>query len=338
MIDAHKGNSLLPKSVLNALKRIFFSEYLVFYLTVAYFIAIWPGTPGLASPRNMANIFSNMLPLLVVALGQTFVLITAGIDLSVTSTIALASIAGASIMTTDGGLLAGSAWAVPAAIAAMIATGALVGLFNGTAIARFQMPPFIVTLTTMMFVSGFAIWVTQSEKIAQLPGAYVAIGAGGILGIPYAVLIAVVLGIFAHVLLSRSLLGRWIYAIGHNVKAAAISGVPVRLTITATYVLCGVFAAVASILYTARLETGDPEMGRHALLDIIGATVIGGTSLFGGKGKVLWTVFGVLFITVIGNSLDMRGYSHFTIIIVKGAVILLAALIDALRNRILAGE
>jgi len=318
-------------------KRVFLSEYLVLYLSVLYFLAAWPLVPGLASGANLRDIFSNMLPLLVVAIGETFVLIAAGIDLSVTSIIALCSVVGASLMTADNRVLGGSVFAVPVGILAMLIVGLLIGAFNGATIAWFNMPPFIVTLATMMFFSGFAIWFTQSNKISNLPSGFTMLGEGALWFVPYALIITVVLALLAHLVLSRTLFGRRVYAIGHNVKAAAISGVPVKRTTLFAYLVSAFCAAVASILYTARLETGDPVLGQKILLDIIGATVIGGTSLFGGKGKVIWTVFGVLFITLIDNSLNMRGLSHFVIMIVKGAVILGAALLDATRNRWLAG-
>ena len=317
-------------------QRLLLSEYFVLYLSLLYFLAVWPFAPRLASPRNLLDIFSNLLPLLSVAIGQTFVLITAGIDLSVTSIIALSSVFGASVMTGNGGLLAGSVLALPVGISLMLATGVAIGLLNGTAVARLRMPPFMVTLTTMMFFSGFAIWLTKSQKIAALPRGFVALGAGFIAFIPCPLLIAGILAASAHVLLSRTVIGRWIYAIGHNPRAARVSGVPVNRTVIFAYAVSGFCAAVASILYTARLETGDPVLGQRILLDIIAAVVIGGTSLFGGKGRIPWTVFGVLFITLIDNSLITLDFSHFTIMIVKGGVILFAALLDAWRNRLLA--
>ena len=316
-------------------RRLFYSEYFVLFLSMIYFGAVCPFRPELASWGSLRNIFSNMLPLLVVAIGETFVLITAGIDLSVTSIIALSSILGAMVMSADGDLLGRSPLAVPVGIVAMLLTGVAVGFINGTAITRFRMPPFMVTLTTMMFFSGLSIWLTQSEKISGLPASFIALGEGGIWIVPYAFMITAVIGTAAHFILRGTVVGRWIHAIGHNVRAAAVSGVPVARTVTLAYIVSGFCAAVASILYTARLETGDPVLGQAILLDVIGATVIGGTSLFGGKGKVVWTVFGVLFITLIGNSLDLLGLSHFVIMIIKGAVILFAALLDALRNRML---
>lgn len=313
-------------------RRVIESEYLILVLCIFYFAALAPFTPGFTSAENLRNIATAMLPLLVVATGQTLVLITAGIDLSVTSTIAMSSVVGAMVMTRDGGWLAQSSMAMPAALLVMLAVGMAIGALNGAIISKFRMPPFIVTLTTMMFFSGFAIWMTKSKAIYNLPQSFLVLGKNHFAAAAIALAVA---GI-AHLLLNRMLLGRWLYAIGHNPNTALVSGVPVSRVIFMTYVLCGICAAVGAILISGRLETGSPVHWRNNLLDIIGATVIGGTSLYGGKGKVLWTLFGVLFLTLIDNSLNLLSLSHFTIMMVKGGVILLAALLDTLRVRIAA--
>jgi ribose/xylose/arabinose/galactoside ABC-type transport system permease subunit len=303
-------------------RRALLSEYFILAVCAVYFAALSPITPGLASPENLTNVFSSMLPLLVVALGQTIVLITSGIDLSVTSTIALASTVGALLMTKgDSG--------AGIAIVAMLGIGVAIGLLNGVAITTLKMPPFIVTLAGMMFFSGLAIWLTQSRNIYQLPASFTAIGRT----LPAALAVALAAAAAIHVVLRKTTLGRWIFAVGRNVRTSLVSGVPVDRTIIIAYVLSGVLAAIASILYTGRLETGSPVLGQRLLLDVIGATVIGGTSLFGGKGKVLWTVIGVLFMTVIDNSLALLGLSNFAVLIAKGSVILAAALLDAVRTR-----
>ncbi len=309
------------------------SEYQVLALCLIWFTVAIPFTPGLTSTNNLSNVFSNLLPLLIVATGQTIVLITGGIDLSVTSILALASVTGALVMSGDQGALGGSAWAMPAGLAAMSLAGALIGLMNGAAITRLGLPPFIVTLTTMIFFSGLAIWLTKSKTIYNLPPAFNAIGKGSVFFIPIALLVTVLLVAAAHVLLSRSLPGRWLYACGHNARAAEISGVPVKGIVTMAYVISGFCAAVAAVLYTGRLETGSPVLGQRLLLDVIGAAVIGGASLFGGRGKIISTFYGVLFLTLIDNSLNLAGLSHFSIMMVKGGVILLAALLDVLRRR-----
>ena len=330
------GEGECPRERPSRWKRLVVSEYWVLYLSIVCFLALFPFTPRLASVENLRNIFSNMLPLLIVAIGETIVLITGGIDLSVTSVIGLSSVTGASIMSSDQGLLAGNPAAPAAAIGGMALVGALVGWLNGVAVTRLRMPPFIVTLTAMMFFSGLAVWLTQSRPIYDLPARFNELGQGAWLWVPNAFVIAGLLAVSAHVLLSRSLLGRWIYAVGTNAKTSLISGVPVNRVITFAYIASGGCAAVASILYTARLETGSPVLGQRILLDVIGATVIGGTSLFGGKGRALWTIMGVLFICLIDNGLNMLGLSYFVVMMVKGGIILLAALMDAARTRVLA--
>jgi ribose/xylose/arabinose/galactoside ABC-type transport system permease subunit len=317
----------------NRLLSFLVSEFFVLFLCAAAFLIFAFTAPGFASRANLWNIFISALPLLLLATGQTVVLITAGIDLSVTATIGLTSIAGALVMSGDGGWLGGHAVAAPAAVAVMLAVGALVGLFNGASVAWLRMPAFMVTLTTMMFFNGFAIWLARktvnAESIYNLPRAFLAIGAQ-----PWiAAALAVAATLSAHLLLSRTLLGRWLYAVGHNSRASLVSGVPVARVLVTAYVISGLFAVLASILLTATLETASPNHGRALLLDVIGAAVIGGTSLFGGKGKVLWTVYGVLFLSLLGNGLNQLNFSDFMITIIKGTVILLAALLDRWRGK-----
>ena len=209
----------------------------------------------------------------------------------------------------------------------MLACGAAIGLVNGLAITRLAMPPFMVTLTTMIFFSGLAVWSTASQNIYNLPESFVDITYQTVVGIPVPLLVALLIVVGVSFLLNRTLLGQWLYATGMNPKAAFISGVNTRRTILLAYVISGVCGATAAILYMARLETGSPVLGQNILLDVIGAVVIGGTSLFGGKGKVKWTVYGVLFIILLDNSLNLIGLSYFLIMLVKGVIILAAAVV-----------
>ncbi len=316
---------------------------------------MWFFVPRIASPQNLGNILSNMWPLLAVAIGQTFVLIIAGIDLSQTAIISLTSVIGALIMTSgveplvwrkapvwhimlweEGGLLVGSPLAVPVAILVMLAIGVLIGWLNGMAVAKLKMPPFMVTLIAMMFFGALAIWLVKSENLIGLPEAYIIIGQGQIFFIPYTLFIVGALAVVAHIILSRTVYGRWFYAVGTNLKTAMISGVPTERVIILAFVFSGFCAAFSSVLFSARLAGGRPTLGGTGLLlDIIGATVIGGTSLYGGKGKVIWTVFGVLFFVLLNNSLNLLNLSFFTVLIVKGGFILLAAFFDATRTRLL---
>jgi ribose/xylose/arabinose/galactoside ABC-type transport system permease subunit len=314
------------------LKRLIYSEHLVLLVAILYFAALAPFTPGFATPENLGNILATLLPLFIVAMGQTIVLITGGIDLSVTSIIALASVIGASVMNGDNGWLAGSPLAMPAGLVVMLAVGAAMGAMNGLAIAKCRMPPFIVKLTAMMFFSGFAIWLTKSKNINNLPASFNALGGKTWI----ALLLAAALAGAAHAMLNRSLWGRWLFAIGHNARASRISGVPVDGVIVSAYAASGFLAAMAAVLYTGQAETGSPVLGQKILLDVIGGTVIGGASLFGGKGGISITLFGVLFIKLIDNSLNLLDLSYFSIMMVKGGVILFAALLDSMRNKILA--
>lgn len=311
-------------------RRALGSDYFVLGLCVIYALAVGPFTPGFFTPENAANLLSTALPLLLVALGQMIVLITGGIDLSVTSIIGLCSVTGAMVMNPESGGLGGDMLTVPAGCIAMLLVGTLVGAANGFAVARCRMPPFIVTLATMMGVGGFAVWLTQSKAINQLPPAFNALG--GHTGIALAIT-ALAAGC-VQVMLNRSVFGRWLYATGHNPRTAHISGVPVGGVLIAAYACSGMLAALASVFYTGQAETGSPVLGQRILLDVIGAVVIGGTSLSGGRGKVLWTIFGVLFLKLIDNTLNLLSLSIFTLTIVKGAVILLAAVLDAWRIRV----
>jgi ribose transport system permease protein len=312
------------------LRRALLSDYFVLALSVLYAAALAPFTPGFLTAENGVNIVAAMLPLLIVALGQTLVLITGGIDLSATAVIGLASVGGALAMNEDTGWFAHQPFAAVAGVCMMLAAGTVVGAFNGLAVARGRMPPFMVTLASMMGFSGFAVWLTQSKNINALPAAFTVLGGR----VPVALCLAATVASFTHLLLSRSLFGRWLYATGHNSRAARISGVPVEAVVFTAYVASGILAALASVLFTGQAETGSPVLGQRVLLDVIGATIIGGTSLSGGRGKVLWTLFGVLFLKLVDNSLNLLNLSIFTITMAKGAVILLAACLDSLRARL----
>lgn len=331
----------VPVRLLRLGRGLFLSEYIVLLLTGLYVLVLWPIVPEIASWSTAREVLVAMMPLLILAIGQTFVLVIAGIDLSITSTVALSSVVAASIMTGDGGYLAGSGLAVAAAVAAFLVVGLVVGAANGFCVTRLGMPAFMVTLVAQTFLSGAAIWYTSlhstSVSIGDLPDGFITIGQGDLFGLNWAFVIAAAVALSAHYLLAFSVFGRWLYAIGHNPRAALVSGVPVGRVTLIAYMLCAVCAAVASIIYTGRLETGTPVLGQRVLLDVVGAAVIGGVSLFGGTGKILWVVFGVLFLSVIDKGLQLLGLSQFVVFAVKGGVILLAAVLDALRNRFLIG-
>jgi ribose/xylose/arabinose/galactoside ABC-type transport system permease subunit len=334
------------------------SEYLILYLCLALFGILYFVVPVIATPYNLSNLFSNIWPLFAVAIGQTFVLIIAGIDLSQGAVISLTSVIGAAfiaqsanpiifeksplwgvLLFENGALLHGSVLGIPVAVGAMLLVGVLIGAFNGAAVAFARIPPFMVTLVTSMFFAALAILLAKSENIIDLPDAFAAIGDDFGFGDQFeffsvAMVMAVALGVISHLVLRRTVFGRWLYGIGNNPRAAVVSGVPVRKVIVLTYMFSGFCAAMASIIYTSRVDQGRPTLGEPFLLDIIAAVVIGGTSLSGGRGKTMWTFFGVIFLTLLGNALSMLNVPYFYIAIVKGSVILFAALVDVARRRI----
>lgn len=314
-------------------KRLLADPRAIVVLPLVLFVLLAGFTPAFLTPGNLGNLVIAGLPLLVLATGQTVVLIAGGIDLSVTAVIGLTSVLGALVMSGDVGWLRGHSGATPAALVVMLGTGAGVGLLNGTCVAGLRMPPFMVTLTTSLFMGGLAIWLAQhevhAESIYHLPAAFLLLGnrPGVATGVAIAAAVAM------HLLMTRTLLGRWFRAVGHNPRTAFISGVPAGGTVVTAYVLSGLMAALTSVLITARLETGSPSHGRTLLLDVIGAAVIGGTSLFGGRGTVPGTAAGVLFLALLSNGLNLLNLSDFFITMVKGVVILWAALLDVQRTR-----
>ncbi|MPZ20663.1 MAG: hypothetical protein GEV06_22545 [Luteitalea sp.] len=289
--------------------------------------------PGFASAANISAILISSLPLLLLATGQTFVLIAAGIDLSAPAIVGLASVVGGIVMSGDEGWLAGRAAAVPAGLFAMLATGALAGLGNGLCAGMLRMPAFMVTLVSGMFAGGLAVLLVRlaagTETMFALPRAFVAIGSSP----AAAALVACGCALAAGGLLERIRYGRMLRAVGYNPLAARVSGVPVGMVTAAAYVVSGTLAAVAAVLLTGHLETASPTHGRQLLLDVIGATVIGGTSLKGGRGGVWGTAVGVLFLAMLGNALTLLNLSDFMITMLKGLVILVAAIVDSARER-----
>lgn len=336
-------------------RTMLLSENFILYLSILYFIVLIPFVPKIASQTNLENLFSNIWPLFAVAIGQTFVLIIAGIDLSQGAIISVTSVVGAmfiaekvdpavfskapiwgSLLFENGALFSHIPAGIPLAIIAMLICGILIGLLNGLVIAYFKIPAFMVTLVTQMLFGAGAIYLVKSENIINLPAAFVEIGTGGYGLISYSLLVTIVLAIFSQFLLSRTIFGHWLYAIGTNIRASIVSGIPTQRVIILAYAFSGFCASIASVIYSSRMMMGRPTLGSSFLLDIIGAAVIGGSSLSGGKGKVIWTLFGVIFLQLLGNSLRLLNVSFFTTEIVKGSVILLAALIDVTRTRLLA--
>ncbi len=286
-----------------------------FFLLCVLFFSV--ATDVFLTPGNLLNILRQAAPILVVAVAMTFVIITAGIDLSVGSQVALINASAALI------LAAGVPW--PLVVAGMLLLGAAIGLTQGWFVAYQGIPAFIVTLAGLSILRGAALYMTQgySIPIRDAPG-FFWLGRGTILDIPVPALIALGVAGVGALVLSRQIYGRRVVAVGSNPEAARRVGMPAKWTIASVYMLTGIASAAAGLLIAARLGSGSSNAAVGFELQVIAAVVLGGTSLFGGRGSLLGTVLGTLTIAVIGNGLILMHISPFFTEIVTGTIILVA--------------
>ncbi|MFM7077038.1 MAG: ABC transporter permease [Planctomycetaceae bacterium] len=289
--------------------------------------------PNFLKPENLLNIANQIAVIAILAVGMTVVIVTGGIDLSVGSLIALASVVTALVVRdVFGGVAAGTGGMVAAGIAG-VAVGALAGAVSGGVIVAFGIPPFIATLAMMLVAGGAASMLARGESVYQLPDSFVWLGRGADLGIPNAVALTLLLYALAHFAMTRMTFGRHVLAVGGNREAARLSGVPVAATTLAAYVLSGALAALGGVVMASQLKSGSPNFGQMYELYVIAAVVVGGTSLSGGEGSMLGTLVGALVIAVIQNGMNLLGIESYTQRVVLGAVILGAVLLDRLRRR-----
>ncbi len=280
-------------------------------------------SPKFLTLENLENILIQSSSAGVVAIGMTFVLLTAGIDLSVGSIMFLsAGVAGKLILT---------GWPIPIAVAVIVAIGLLYGALNGLFITRLRILPFIVTLSTLFAGRGLGLLITQTRAM-NLPG-LVAIGSSTILGVPFPILVlALVLGI-AHIVLARTPFGRHIYAIGNALEAAKKAGINTTRVLFLVYVVSGLCAAVGGIVLLSQLGAVSPTLGERREFDAIAAAVLGGTSLFGGRGRVFpGTVIGAILIQTVQNGLNIIDADPYIYPLITSAVIFLAVFIDSVRH------
>jgi ribose/xylose/arabinose/galactoside ABC-type transport system permease subunit len=297
--------------------------FLLIYIILSFILI-----PNFGTVYNIKNVLGQVCVLLTVACGQHYAVLNGGVDFSSTSVISLTCVIGASIMSQSDGLLDGHWFSIPAAIVVMLLIGLIFGIINGLSIITFKMPSFIVTMATQMIGAGLALLYTKGKTIGNLPDAFTKLGTGYIGIIPYALIFAAVIVFLTHTILSKTKLGRQIYAVGTNPKASLISGIPVKFTIFKLYVVSGVCAAVAGLIMLAQMESGAASFGSNMFIDIMASIIIGGTSPFGGRGKITHTVMGVFLVILINVSMNLLGVQWFVISIIKGAIILTAALID----------
>jgi ribose transport system permease protein len=285
---------------------------------------------------NQRNILLQISVNLCLSIGMTLIILTGGIDLSVGAVLALAGAVAAGLLKNGVALKIFGVvlqFTAVGAIVAGIVVGLALGFFNGIAITRFRLPPFVATLGTLSIARGLTLLWTGGFPITDLGPKFGFIGAGFWLGVPMAVWITAALVVIFHIVSRQTTLGRYIYAVGGNEKATAFSGVNVDSVKLRVYALGGALAAVAGLIVTARLDAADPNAGFGYELDSIAAVVIGGASLSGGRGSILGTVLGCLIIGVLNNGLFLLNVSPFWQQVVKGFVILAAVAADKLGSK-----
>jgi ribose transport system permease protein len=298
----------------------FLSRYGIFVALAVECVALALTTSSFLTAGNLANVVRQNTFTAILAAGMCFVILTGGIDLSVGSVVALAGVICADVLAKGGG--------IAAAVGLGLLVGLAVGLVNGFATTKARIPPFIVTLATMLAVRGGAYKYTDARTISGLPPSFTALSQG-----LAPVLIMAVVFALAWLALMRTPFGRHVYAIGGNRDAAWLSGIRVDRTLLWVYALCGLCASLAGALVAARLGAGYPKAGEFYELDAITAVVVGGTSLFGGRGSIWRTLAGAFFIGILNNGLNLFQVQTYDQLLVRGAVLLLAASLDRWQSR-----
>jgi ribose transport system permease protein len=314
--------------------RAFFTVGLIPILLIALIITFATIEPRFLSSFNILNIGRQATYLMVATMGQMLYLLTRNYDLSNGATIALTSVVTALVMTWSG-WGDSTAAAIAGGCLAGVGVGVAVGLINGAVVSRFNISSFMVTLGMSSVAFGVALLLSSGVPISGLPAPYVqTLGTGRWLGIPVPLYITFVIGVLFYVLLNWTKLGRHAYAIGGNAKAARVSGVRVGRDMLLLLVIGSALAAIAGVMLTARLSSGEANIGSDFPLQSIAAAVLGGVSLFGGEGRLSGAVIGVLFIVVLNNGMDLIRVESYVQLVVLGALLIVALIVDRARVRL----
>lgn len=299
--------------------------YMLIFIVIGLGVILSFISSNFLTVTNLLNVVRQIAVNGILAIGMTIVCLTGGIDLSVGSIVAFSGIIAA-------GLLRDTSYPIIVVVLAAIAVGAVCGLYNGYFVAYWNAAPFVVTLSMMTIARGMTYVYSDGRPISNLRTEFLTIGKGSIAGIPIPTLILAVVFILGSIMLTKLKFGRYVYAVGGNENAAMVSGINVKRIKMMVYVLSGIACGIAAIILTARVSAGLPQAGESYELDAIAATVIGGTSLSGGRGRLWGTIVGAILLGIVNNGLDLLNVSSFYQQIVKGLIILGAILIDSKRN------
>ncbi len=310
----------------NPFTRFFTDNLGIFAGLVLLCLVLSIVTPVFLTATNIFNVLRQVSLNLYVACAMTMVIILGGIDLSVGSVIALSGV-------ITGGLISFSGYSVSVAVICGLLSGVAIGAVNGLIISLTTIPPFIVTLATMNIARGIAYVYTGGQPIRVMSESFNFIGAGYVGSLPVPVIYMAIIVFISYLILSRSKMGRHIYAVGGNNQAAQFSGINTRKVKFFVYTLSGLLSGVAGVVLASRMFSGQPTAGQGAEMDAIAAVVLGGTSMSGGVGKIGGTVIGGLIIGILSNGLNLLNINSFWQYIVKGAVILLAVFIDYIKEQ-----
>ena len=292
-------------------------------LAMAFVLGLW--LPSFATVGNLLNIARQASLMFLLASGLTLVILCGGLDLAVGANVALSACLCAIVMKTSGSVALGCATAAGSGIA--------VGLCNGTLVTLMRIPPFIATYGTLWILHGLTYWIMNGETIHGFPPAFRALGSGYGGGLPIPVYLTGVALLAGTWLMQYTTWGQEVYATGANADAAALSGVPVRRRRLAVYVASGAMGGLAALVFLARLNSAEGDMGESLTLQAIAAVLIGGTSLFGGTGTLLGTLVGALILTVVLNGMNQLGISANWQPLITGVIVILSVLSDALGRR-----
>lgn len=326
------AQQLQPNPLYRRLKNLILSqEGVLFVILVITIILLTASNENFLTTQNLYNQGRLLAEVGLIALPMTFIIITGGIDLSVGSILGLSAI------------MVGYTWEnlgmpLEVAIVVAIVISCLAGFLNGLIIVRVNVPPLIMTLATLAFYRGLAQGISEARSVTGYPEWFFGLGQGTILGIPTQLWVLAIAIVISAIVLGRTTFGRTLYAMGNNVVGARFSGLPVERVTLAIYTFSGLMAGISGVIFVSRFTTTRSDMGSGLELDAIAAVVLGGTSIFGGKGSIIGTVIGLVMIQLLRNGMAINNITSDATIVVIGSVLIFAILANNLIQRLRTAE